>query len=579
MEYKLISPPSWGASITEQVFLNRGFKSKEDIYHYLHTNDDDILDPLLLRNMRAGAELLVQHIKQQSKVKIIVDPDCDGFTSAAALINYLNYLFPYFVQHNISYALHDDKSHGLIMDAIGDDINLVIAPDSSSNEQDLHKELTERGIEVLVLDHHNADECSQYACVINNHTCDYPNKSLSGVGIVYKFCQYIDSLLGINESDKILDLVALGGIADMMDLRTFETRRLIEKGLANPQNPFIRAMVAKNEYSLKGQLTPMGVAFYIAPSVNAVSRVGTMADKLLLFESLLEYKAFDYLPSTKRGHKPGERESRVEQSCRTCGNLKNRQNRKRDEALEKIEAYIEKNSLHLNKLLLICLPEKLGVAPTLTGLVANALANKYQKPTVLLNAYEDECGELIWKGSGRNYSGTDFSNLQAFLQESGKVALAQGHDDALGVHIYDSEIQSLREYAEEKLKDFNFQPLYRTDFIFQGENINPQDILQVASLSSYWGQELPEPWVAVENLRVFPNNLALLKGNTIKISTDNNLSFIMFKQDEEVFGELFSEYGYVTINLIGRCRCNSWDGSAQIEVTEFEIVGRSELYF
>jgi single-stranded-DNA-specific exonuclease len=131
----------------------------------------------------------------------------------------------------------------------------------------------------LVLDHHNADELSPYACIINNHTCEYPNKTLSGVGIVYKFCQYIDSLLGLQEADKLLDLVALGMIADMMDLRDCETRRLIEKGLINLHNPFIKMMVAKNEFSLKGKLTPIGVAFYIAPSVNAVSRVGTVEDK------------------------------------------------------------------------------------------------------------------------------------------------------------------------------------------------------------------------------------------------------------------------------------------------------------
>lgn len=75
---------------------------------------------------------------------------------------------------------------------------LVIAPDSSSNDYDIHKKLMEKGIDVLVIDHHEADRISEYACVVNNQLCDYPTKSLSGVGMVYKVCQYLDELNHIN---------------------------------------------------------------------------------------------------------------------------------------------------------------------------------------------------------------------------------------------------------------------------------------------------------------------------------------------------------------------------------------------
>ena len=70
--------------------------------------------------------------------------------------------------------------------------SLVILPDSSSNDYEVHQKLSERGVDVLVIDHHEAEKISEYACVINNQLCDYPNKALSGVGLVYKFCKYID---------------------------------------------------------------------------------------------------------------------------------------------------------------------------------------------------------------------------------------------------------------------------------------------------------------------------------------------------------------------------------------------------
>lgn len=81
------------------------------------------------------------------------------------------------------------------MELIPPNTTLVIAPDSSSNDYDIHKALNDSGIDVIVLDHHHADKVSEYACVVNNQLCDYPTKSLSGVGIVYKFCQYLDQVL------------------------------------------------------------------------------------------------------------------------------------------------------------------------------------------------------------------------------------------------------------------------------------------------------------------------------------------------------------------------------------------------
>jgi single-stranded-DNA-specific exonuclease len=94
-------------------------------------------------------------------------------------------------------------------------------------------------------------------------------------------------------ADYNLDLVALGMIADMMDLRDFETKHLIHRGIEDIRNPFFSYMVEKNAYSLKDNITPIGVAFYIAPYVNATIRMGSPEEKELMFKSMVEYKAFD----------------------------------------------------------------------------------------------------------------------------------------------------------------------------------------------------------------------------------------------------------------------------------------------
>ena len=116
MNYQLISKMQYSDPI-QQIFYNRGFKI-EDIKHYLNTTEADLIDPLKLDRLEDGVKMLLPHIKNMDKTFIQVDSDCDGYTSAALLINYLNALFPAYVQNCITYRVHNDKSHGLILETI-----------------------------------------------------------------------------------------------------------------------------------------------------------------------------------------------------------------------------------------------------------------------------------------------------------------------------------------------------------------------------------------------------------------------------------------------------------------------------
>lgn len=90
--------------------------------------------------------MLIEHLdKDGNIIKIQVDSDCDGITSAALLLNYLHARFPSLTDKFI-YSLHKNKVHGIDMDNISENTSLVIVPDASSNEYEKHKELSERGI-------------------------------------------------------------------------------------------------------------------------------------------------------------------------------------------------------------------------------------------------------------------------------------------------------------------------------------------------------------------------------------------------------------------------------------------------
>lgn len=583
MNYQLITPriPGENLSLVERVLTNRGIKL-EDVQHYLHTNENDILDPELIANIEDGAKMLISHIAQGNDIFIQIDSDCDGFTSAALLINYLYTLFPAFVQEHVIYRLHNGKEHGLIPETIPENIKMVIAPDSSSNDFEVHEKLArDRGIDILVIDHHEAEKISKYACVINNQLCDYPTKSLSGVGMVYKFCSYIDKIMNKDNVKQFVDLAALGILGDMMDLRDFETKEIIEEGLSSLRNPFFLEMVKRQSHVLKDELTPLGVAFYIVPYVNATIRVGSQDEKLLLFESMLDFKGYQQIPSTKRGCK-GQMEIRVEQACRNCINIKNRQTKAKDVSLNTIEQIIENQNLLENKILLVQLnPEEIEVERNLTGLIANQLMSKYCHPVLLVTKTENG----MWEGSGRNYDKSTFHDFKDFLNESGLVEYAEGHQSAFGVGIKNENIQKFIDYSNEALKDYDFSPVYQVDFIYQADTVKAKEIQSIGSLNSLWGQGVDEPLIAVENVKIRQNDLRLMgidsSHPTIKITMPNGVCLIKFRSSNDEYEKLYPELGCVTINIVGKCELNIWNGiiTPQIIIEDYEIVNKIEYYF
>ena len=581
MEYRLRAPEFPIYTPVEQVLVNRGIPY-DQINHYLNTTDNDILDPRLIPHLDEGAKMLIKHISQNDKVLIQVDSDCDGYTSAALLMNYLYCLFPSFVNNNISYRVHMGKQHGIIPDTIPEDVKLVIAPDSSSNDYEAHEYLNLSGVDVLVIDHHEADHISEYACIINNQLCDYPTKSLSGVAMVWKFCCYIDMLLKTDHAQKFLDLVALGLVADMMDVRDFETRRLIDKGLQQIRNPYFRGAIDKDQFHFTNEITPIGVAFYIAPLINATTRVGTQEEKLMLFESMLDFRGYELVPSTKRGCK-GQAETRVEQACRNCTNIKSRQTKIRDNSLEKIEQIIVNQNLLSNKILIVQLDD-LITDRNLTGLIANQLMSEYQRPVLILNKIENEDGTITWEGSGRGYDKSRLKDFRGFLENNKYVMYAEGHANAFGIGIRDEDISAFITSTNSALDGFDFTPIYNVDFIYKSDELTPDEVIDIAGMKSLWGQGVEEAEIAVEGIKVHKDNIRILspdKNPTLKIMLPNGINFMKFRSSEEEYNKLYSELGYVTITVVGECERNIWNNkiSPQVMIKDYEIVDRANYYF
>ena len=620
MKFKLIKPVNENYSALQQVLTNRNIPI-EKIKDYIMTTDDVINDYNLLGEeaLKEAATKIAKCVKAEANALIIVDSDCDGFTSAAKLINYLHRLFPAWVENHLTWFMHEGKQHGLSdlslePESVGG-YKLILIPDASSNDYDYHEALYNMGIDIVVLDHHEASHISPYATIINNQLSDYPNKEMSGVGIVWQFCRYLDDLLGVNYADEDLDLVALGMDADMMSLTSFETKHIINKGFKEDYtcNPFFAAICDKHSFSMKGQINPMSVAFYVAPYVNAIVRSGTMQEKEIVFQSMLRHKAFEKIPSNKRGHKPGEMEQLYLQAMRTVTNVKNRQTRAQDAGMAYLEGLIKEHNLLENKVLLFLL-EPGKIDKNIAGLIANKFMAKYQRPCCILTKVEDISGgdmilddgtdvikfapsriKVSYQGSARGCDKAGVSNFKDICEQTGCIMFAEGHQGAFGLGIYSHTVGIDDEVAGEDilqfiaktneiLKDISDEAIYYVDYIYDGIHVNPEHVQDIAQYPELWGKDMDEPFVAIKGLKVTKDMITLMspdKSPTIKIALPNGISLIKFGSSEEEFNSLFSETGYVEINVVGKCGMNErgYKPTPQIYIEDYEIIDRMKYIF
>lgn len=540
----------------------------KDLKTFLHPTADEQYDFMLLDNIVTAAECLKKHVENNDNIFIQIDSDTDGYTSAAIIYLYMKKMNPSLC---IDWRVHDGKQHGLLVDTIPERTQLIIAPDSSSNDYEQHKILKEKGIDIIVLDHHEADKgYSKNAIVVNNQLSEkYPNKSLCGAGVTYKFCCCLDNMLGTNFASELIDLTAIGMVGDMMELCDLETRYIVNEGLHNITNRGLLAMVEKQSYSMGEKITPIGIAFYIVPLINALIRVGTQEEKETLFRSFIEPEL--KVPSTKRGHKEGDTEVLCYQATRICTNAKNRQDRMKLKAYENLDFKIQKLGLDAHKIIIVPVEDDDEFDNTLTGLVAMQLVTKYKKPVCVVRENSD--GYL--RGSARGINHGPIADLRKFFMDSGFFEYATGHANAHGVSIHKNFLDGFEKYADEALKNVDFnENIYEVDIIIDSENDYLRDIIvTLGDLNEIWGQGMEEPLIAIENIHLSKKDVQGIGANkdTVKF-TVNGVTYIKFK-DEKLLDKLTAN-DTMKVTVLGRANINNWMGNItpQIIIENYEII-------
>jgi single-stranded-DNA-specific exonuclease len=540
----------------ESIFKNRGI---EDIDRFINLDESVLCHYELLNNIHEAVELILYHVKKESSVFVQVDSDCDGYSSAAILINYLNKAFK---KVNVKWRLQDGKEHGVEIKNIPEGTDLVILPDSGSNQYEAHKKIRDKGMDILVLDHHECERESEYAIIVNNQLSPhFPNKNLSAAGICYKFCQALDEKLGLDFADYFLDLVALGNVADMMDIRELETRYLVKSGFEAINNPLFKEIVEKQSFSMKGNVNIHTVGFFVAPLINAGIRFGDKELKKQMMKAFLESEEEIYYK------KKDVYEPLPKATARELSNARNRQNKQRDKAVEKIEDVIEQNKLYDDKVI-ICGVEGL-LDKNLSGLVANQLIKKYKRPVIL---YRKDKEKGKFSGSARGYDNGEVKDFKQLLIETKLFDYCEGHGNAFGHKFSEERLKDIRNTLNKALKeDIDNENKYDVDLVLEERNISDRIIYEISKYKNEWGGKVEEPKLYLKGVGISPSDAQLVgkKNNTLKINYRDRIEFIKFFTKQEAFDQLFSEGESIYFDAVVKCSVNEYDGNI---TPQFEII-------
>lgn len=546
----------------QTILLNRGI---ENWKQYLNLSEDCTHDFNLLDNIDKAVSCFINHIEKKSRIHIIVDSDVDGYTSASMVYRYIKHLGE---DINVTYSLHTKKQHGISEDVeIPNDCELLIVPDAGSNDIEQCKELTEKGIDVIILDHHICDKQNDVAIVVNNQMCDYPNKNFCGAGIVYKFIKAVDEELWEDYADKMLDIVALGNISDVMDMRECETRYYVDLGLTKIRSKLFKALIEKQSYSMNGVVNITSVQFYVTPILNAMIRVGSAEDKDLLFRAFIETdEVFKY---KKRGETEESDEDIYTRAARLCYNAKNRQGKDVQKGVDAIDEVIKEKEIYKDKVMFINVSDILG--ETLTGLVAIKIAEKYNRPCLLLRRQKArEDGSLYYGGSCRNFDNSPIESLKDFLDSTGTFEFVQGHDNAAGISIPRENVAKSIEMCNERLSDIDFQKCFNVDFEINASDLSVGFIKSIDEMKDIFGQGIKEPLVHIKNIPIWSENFFVMgkNSNSWKVINDEGYAFVKFNVDvdkDEVLQIYNSnldreeEYSLGSIDVVGTVSINNYN--------------------
>lgn len=578
MKYRLYENSDNNTSnVLEEVLKNRGIN---DYKKYLNLDESVLIPYGKLDNIDNAVDLFMKHFNNKNKIKILVDSDPDGFCSAAMMYSYIKKLD---ASYPVNYILHvRAKAHGLDDDIVlSDDTKFLIIPDAGTNDTEQCKELSEKGIDILILDHHESEEENPYAVIVNNQMSDnYSNKDLCGAGVVYKFLQALDTETWNEFADDYLDLCALANISDVMDMRSFETRYITNLGLLNITNKCFQAIIKAQDYSMNGKINIHNIQWYITPVLNGMIRVGSYDEKELLFKAFIGEDAFFEYKKRATKDKPAEiiQENIYDRAARLCKNAKSRQDKMKEKSVKAIAEIV--NELPFDdKIIMIDVSDVLDNG--LTGVVAIKIAEQYNKPCILLKKHFDKKTQTtVFGGSARNIDNSPIDSFKDIVNSTG-IINGKGHANAFGiVDLPVDDKEKALNIMNKILKDTEYDSTYHVDFILDIHCVTIPLIIKLSQFEDIICQGIDEPMLAIENISLTRDCFEIFGKNEDTISfMINDIKYIQFKCKEgnqlyDFLQNAWDDNDSITFNIVGKPSINEYNGirTPQIIIEDVSVI-------
>lgn len=486
--------------LVRKLLAQRGISGRDRALRFLRPRLADLGDPFAMREMDAAVERIFCAADNGEHVCIYGDYDVDGVSSVTLLYSILraygirtDYFIP--VRTREGYGLSEEGMANAISKC-GRKPDLIIAVDCGTSSVDEVAWLQGQGIDVVILDHHEASTHGRppAVAVVNAKLEEgSPFTYLCSAGVVFKLAHAMLKLRRLPDFDlkQHLDVVAIATVADIVPL-VEENRLLTRHGLRVMESGGNIGIQALNRVTnLNRRPSASHVSFRIGPRLNAAGRMDSPLDALNLLMT---------------------RDSAVAMELAERLELHNRARQQEEEKIRHEAMEMLARTFSPSRDSVIVLGSRTW-HPGVVGIVASLLMRRYHKPTFVISLDENGIG----KGSGRSIPGV--SLVQAIHACSDTLISGGGHDMAAGLVIREEMIDAFRErfnrFVQESVDPEHLTPVLNVD----AEVTFPEltlDLLDSYELLEPFGNSNPQPVFMSRNV-MLTDAPRHLQGNHLRL--------------------------------------------------------------
>ena len=531
-----------------QLLFNRGIHNTSDVKSFLAADGRLLNDARLLPNMDGAISRLKAALDSSEIIGVFGDFDTDGITGTALLIRALGELgatvFPYIPDRV-------EEGHGLNDDAVrllkSRGVSLLITVDCGATSVAEVELAASIGIDTIITDHHTMlPVWPDAVAVINPQHPDsrYPDRHLTGVGMSFKLMEALYQELGEPWPEHLLELVALGTVADVGPL-IGENRFLVKQGLVQlnaTQSPGLLAL-AESAGLKMGALDTGSLSFGLIPRLNGAGRLGRADVSLELLTTMSKVDASRHAEEL---------------------NITNRERQAlTSRGVEQAQAQLE-GAFPSDSPPPIIIVKSEEWIPGILGLIANRLSEEHYRPAVAISQ-----GSEFSRASARSIP--EFDVIAALAGSEKLFTKYGGHHQAAGFTVPTRSLpaveQNLFEEARKHLDGVDLRPSLSIDGQVALADFTHENFSFIQSLEPF-GAENPAPVFLTRRARVVESRLVGAQKQHIKLRAwhaGTTVDAIAFRQGDKI-GETRGE-----VDLVYTVGLDTWGSRPKLQLTVLDI--------